>query len=292
MVLFFLLLQRSVPCGFLLLCPDNAPEARRTVSNLSLERRNPSLLHPSRDPSPLKRTLIRSDPRGKVEVMLPPFCFGAAFAAVRDREGGFSVVYVKWRVDRAVSSAVCGRRGTSFLGDLLPPSTRCMGRQKNFFRRGKKWAARYCWTSQLICIRVRSTAPETVHKRLFLWYKAQIQKRIEERLSEICPRIPWIDTVPHSVCARCGVAGELHEKRRDYSQYASHQSAPAVPRLRAASRLAHLQEHNTASGITPSLSGCCPTGRPSGGNSPARAPLIPGSGEGRLEPHIWESRSG
>ena len=63
-------------------------------------------------------------------------------------------------------------------------------------------------TSQLIHLRVDSDNPETVHKQLLLWYKAQIQKHIAYRLAELCPVSLGSRRFPHGACARCGVVGE------------------------------------------------------------------------------------
>lgn len=49
---------------------------------------------------------------------------------------------------------------------------------------------------RILHLRVRSTDPQTVHKRLFLWYKAQISRCVAERLTVLCPSVPWLGDIP------------------------------------------------------------------------------------------------
>nr|WP_294513980.1 SprT family zinc-dependent metalloprotease [uncultured Bilophila sp.] len=146
-----------------------------------------------------KRTAIRITREGTVEVLLPPRApRRLAFAAVQER-GDWIVRHVRDMERRPRPTPLRYADGEEhlFLGEtyrlkLVPWD------DGDFFFSGAEKNGRLVvtGTSQLLCLRVRSAAPEAVHKRLFLWYKVQIQNRIEERLSEICPRIPWIDTVP------------------------------------------------------------------------------------------------
>lgn len=120
-----------------------------------------------------------------------------------------------------------------FLGTYCRLQLVVCGVKKNFLSSDEKIGQSVVTgRSQLIQLRVDSDDPETVHKQLFLWYKTQIQKHIAYRLAALCPRIPWLTAVPTWACALDAASlGELHGKRGDYAQYASHQSAPAVPRL-------------------------------------------------------------
>ena len=146
-----------------------------------------------------KRTLIRVTRAGKVEVVLPPrLPRRAAFTAIQSRGG--------WILDRLreiqsypqpVPLHYTDGEEHLFLGAYCRLQLVICGAGKKFLPSDEKVGESVVTgRSQLIHLRVDSDDPETVHKQLLLWYKAQIQKHIAYRLAELCPRIPWLATVP------------------------------------------------------------------------------------------------
>ena len=146
-----------------------------------------------------RRTLIRITATGAVEVVLPPRApYREALAALRSR-GDW--VLRQWRSaqSRPVPQPLCYAAGAShlFLGEYrrlelvegISEKQPCSIEEKDM-------EPVVAGTSQFIRLAVRSGDPETVHKALFVWYKAQIRKRIVNRLSALCPCIPWLATVP------------------------------------------------------------------------------------------------
>lgn len=146
-----------------------------------------------------KRTLIRVIPGGEVEVILPPKASDRdALTALRSR--GDWVLTQRRRMQTRPTPQplryVSGEKHL-FLGEyyplelVLPSSEATSTKTEDFFS-----TPVVTGRSQLLRIKVNSDAPETVHKQLFLWYKKQIQKRIEDRLSDMRLYIPWLTTLP------------------------------------------------------------------------------------------------
>ena len=137
-----------------------------------------------------KRTAIRITREGTVEVLLPPRApRRLAFAAVQER-GDWIVRHVRDMERRPRPTPLRYADGEEhlFLGEtyrlkLVPWD------DGDFFFSGAEKNGRLVvtGTSQLLCLRVRSAAPEAVHKRLFLWYKVQIQNRIEDDMKKSNP---------------------------------------------------------------------------------------------------------
>lgn len=200
----------------------------------SLERPIHRFYHPSRI-APAQAHAYPGDPRGEGGSHPSPFLLRKeAFAAIQSRGG--------WILDRLREIQSCPQPSPLyytdgeehlFLGTYCRLQLVVCGVKKIFLSSDEKIGQSVVTgRSQLIQLRVDSDDPETVHKQLFLWYKTQIQKHIAYRLAALCPRIPLAYGGSHVACAHDAASlGELHGKRGDYAQYASHQSAPAVPRL-------------------------------------------------------------
>lgn len=146
-----------------------------------------------------KRTAIRLTPEGAVEVLLPLRApRRMAFAAVQTR-GDWILRRLRELAERPRPAPLRYVDGEEhlFLGERYRLKLVSRDDGKSFFSGDEKNGRLVVTgTSQLLCLRVRSDDPEAVHKQLFLWYKAQIQKRIRERASELCSGIPWLNGIP------------------------------------------------------------------------------------------------
>lgn len=146
-----------------------------------------------------KRTLIRVTRAGEVEVILPPrIPRREAFAAIQSR-GGWILRHLREIKNHPHPMSLHYADGEEhlFLGAYYRLEVVVCGVEKNFLPPDEKVGHLVVTgRSQLIRLRVHSDDSETVHKQLFMWYKAQIQKHIACRLAELCLHIPWLTTIP------------------------------------------------------------------------------------------------
>lgn len=141
-----------------------------------------------------RRIAIRVTRNGGVEVLLPPRASRReAFAAVAAR-GDWIVRHLREIKNSPQVRPPVYARGEEhlFFGEphfleLVPADGGDPQAEGAFVRADGV---------RILRLRVRSTEPQTVHKRLFLWYKAQICRRIRERLTFLCPSVPWLEGIP------------------------------------------------------------------------------------------------